>query len=55
MLIVYPKNFLCTGRVVNLPEAMEFTKGDAPITIPANKTLYKEGFTLTAWTDGASE
>lgn len=37
------------------PDAVAFTKGDAPITIPANKTLYKEGFTLTAWTDGASK
>lgn len=37
------------------PDAVAFTKGDAPITIPANKTLYKEGFTLTAWTDGTSK
>ena len=26
----------------------------ATITIPANTTLYKEGFTLTAWTDGSA-
>ena len=25
------------------------------VTIPANTTLYKEGFTLTAWTDGTVE
>ena len=28
------------------PEAVAFTEGDAPITIPANKTLYKEGLPL---------
>jgi len=25
------------------------------VTIPANTTLYKEGYTLTAWTDGTTE
>lgn len=37
------------------PEAVTFTEGDAPVAIPANKTLYKEGFTLTAWTDGQNK
>jgi len=37
------------------PEAVTFTEGDAPVAIPANKTLYKEGFTLTAWTDGKNK
>ena len=27
----------------------------ATVTIPVNTTLYKEGFTLTAWTDGTAE
>ncbi|MBR3480145.1 MAG: Ig-like domain-containing protein [Prevotella sp.] len=34
------------------PAAIEAEIG-SKITIPANRTLYKEGFTLTAWTDGA--
>ena len=33
------------------PAAIEAEIG-SKITIPANRTLYKEGFTLTAWTDG---
>ena len=33
------------------PAAIEAEIG-SKITIPANRTLYKEGFTLTAWTNG---
>ena len=36
------------------PKAIEVEAGQA-ITIPANRTLYKEGYTLAAWTDGGSQ
>ena len=36
------------------PKAIEVEAGQA-ITIPANRTLYKEGHTLAAWTDGGSQ
>ena len=34
-----------------VPAASEVQAGDA-FTIPANKTLYKDGYTLTGWKDG---
>jgi hypothetical protein len=37
-----------------LPAATTWTEGDS-YTIPANFTLYKEGYTLTAWSDGVTE
>ena len=40
----------CEGTL--LPTGGTFAKGDA-FTIPANKTLYKEGYTLTGWKDGS--
>ena len=40
----------CEGTI--LPTGGTFAKGDA-FTIPANKTLYKEGYTLTGWKDGS--
>lgn len=39
-----------TGTV---PAAVKWTEGDT-YTIPANYTLYKEGYTLTGWSDGAN-
>ena len=33
------------------PAAVTYTEGDA-YTIPANRTLYKDGYTLTGWNDG---
>ncbi|MBR5653448.1 MAG: Ig-like domain-containing protein [Prevotella sp.] len=42
---------VCEGTT--LPEGGTFAVGDA-FTIPANKTLYKEGYTLTGWTDGSN-
>ena len=35
-----------------VPASCEVQAGDA-FTIPANKTLYKEGYTLTGWKDGS--
>lgn len=40
-----------TGAVGAAPAA-ESLKSGKSITIPANYTLYKEGYTLTGWTDG---
>ena len=34
-----------------VPAAIEIEKGQT-IKIPVNRTLYKDGYTLTAWTDG---
>ena len=43
----------CEGDI--LPEGGQYAAGDA-YTIPAqNYTLFKEGYTLTAWTDGTNE
>ena len=36
-----------------VPAAVTWTEGDT-YTIPANCTLYKEGYTLTGWTDGTN-
>lgn len=36
-----------------VPAAVTWTEGDT-YTIPANFTLYKEGYTLTGWTDGTN-
>lgn len=41
----------CEGTL--LPEAKEVADGEN-MTIPANHTLYKEGYTLTGWTDGTN-
>ena len=37
-----------------LPDAIEKNIGEK-VKIPANTTLYKEGYTLTAWTDGTNQ
>ncbi|MBQ7945581.1 MAG: InlB B-repeat-containing protein [Bacteroidales bacterium] len=42
-----------TGAVGAAPAA-ESLKSGKTITIPANFTLYKEGYTLTGWTDGVN-
>ena len=44
-------NVECEGTIV--PEGAESTTG-ASYTIPKNYTLYKEGYTLTGWTDGTA-
>lgn len=36
------------------PKAIQWTQGDAAVAVPANRTLYKEGYTLTSWTDGSN-
>ena len=35
------------------PAALDVTVGDE-ITMPVNKTMYKEGYTLTGWSDGVN-
>ena len=43
----------CEGDI--LPDGGQYAAGDS-YTVPAqNYTLYKEGYTLTAWTDGTNE
>lgn len=37
----------------NVPATVTWTEGDT-YAIPANYTLYKEGYTLTGWNDGAN-
>ena len=39
--------------VGTVPAAVTWTEGDV-YAIPANYTLYKEGYTLTGWTDGTN-
>ena len=34
--------------------ATEYVDGSESITIPANRTLYKDGYTLTGWNDGTT-
>lgn len=41
----------CMGTL--LPEGKDVIAGES-FTIPANYTLYKEGYTLTGWTDGTN-
>lgn len=43
-----------TAEGVVAPETVEVDLASPTITIPKNFTLYKEGYTLTAWTDGAN-
>ena len=43
-----------TAEGVVAPETVEVDLASPTITIPKNFTLYKEGCTLTAWTDGAN-
>lgn len=38
---------------LQLPESKDVIDGES-MTIPANYTLYKEGYTLTGWTDGTN-
>jgi hypothetical protein len=41
-----------TGTVGILPEGASHVTS---VTIPVNKTLYKDGYTLTAWNDGTAD
>ncbi len=41
-----------TGTVGTLPEGADHVTS---VTIPTNKTLYKDGYTLTAWNDGSAD
>ena len=41
-----------TGTVGTLPEGASHVTS---VTIPVNKTLYKNGYTLTAWNDGSAD
>ena len=43
-----------SGAAGTAPAAQTVATG-TKTTMPANRTLYKEGFTLTAWTDGTNE
>lgn len=41
------------GVIGTLPVAVDVAVG-AKLTIPVNRTLFKEGYTLTGWTDGTN-
>ena len=41
-----------TGTMGTLPSNVSFVNN---VTIPVNKTLYKDGYTLTAWNDGSAD
>ena len=41
-----------TGTVGTLPVGVDHVTS---VTIPTNQTLYKDGFTLTAWNDGSAD
>ena len=47
----YAVSFALDGAEGVAPAATNVTIGDA-ITMPVNKTMYKDGYTLTGWTDG---
>ena len=49
--VVYTVSFSAAGAEGAAPAAMEVVEGNH-ITIPANRTLYKAGYTLTGWNDG---
>ena len=42
------------GITGTLPETVIVTDGES-ITLPVNRTLYKSGYTLTAWNDGSKD
>ena len=41
-----------TGTVGAVPASVDV---ESSLTIPVNKTLYKDGYTLTAWNDGSAD
>ncbi len=47
-------NVAAAGAEGLAPAAQKVEIGST-VTIPANTTLYKEGYTLTAWTDGSTD
>ena len=49
----YAVSFALDGAEGVAPAATNVTIGDA-ITMPMNKTMYKDGFTLTGWSDGVN-
>lgn len=51
-LISFENNVTDLNGVV--PSAI-YVNADGTLTIPENNTLYKEGYALTAWTDGTKE
>ena len=51
--VEYTVTFAAAGAEGTVPTAVNVVAGES-MTIPANKTLYKEGNTLTGWNDGVS-
>jgi len=49
----YNVTFAAEGAEGVVPAAVEIEAG-SKVTIPANYTLYKEGYTLTGWNDGTN-
>ena len=49
----YTVTFAAAGAEGTVPAAVNVVDGES-LTIPTNKTLYKEGYTLTGWNDGVS-
>lgn len=55
-LVNYPKvTFSCTDASVVGKTPVSQKVKTATMTIPTNVTLYKEGYTLTAWNDGTDD
>lgn len=44
-----------SGATGNVPAAISDASTLSKYTVPANTTIYKEGYTLTGWTDGENE
>ena len=43
-----------SGATGTAPAAFDINEGET-FTVPVNQTLYKEGYTLTAWNDGSAD
>ncbi len=49
----YQVSFALSDAEGSVPAAVDVTVGEG-ITMPLNKTMYKEGYTLTGWSDGVN-
>ena len=52
-ITAYAVEFALGDAEGTAPAAVDVTIGEA-LTMPVNKTMYKEGYTLTGWSDGAN-
>lgn len=52
-VIEYSLKYVAGEGAGQLPDTKKYAK-DTEITLPANTTLYKEGYTFTGWSDGTT-